>query len=41
MNMLDRTIAAFAPQRALARVQARRVLAYYEAAEKTRLRRGR
>ncbi len=41
MNALDRAIAVFSPQRALARQQARRALAYYEAAETTRLRKHR
>ena len=41
MNLFDRALAAVAPQRALRRQHARRVLAYYEAADNTRLRRQR
>lgn len=40
-NALDRAIAWFAPRAALRRAQARHVLAYYEAANPTRLRKGR
>lgn len=41
MNLLDQIIGLVAPRAALRRAQARHVLAYYEAAEPSRLRKGR
>ena len=41
LNLIDRAIAVFAPERALRRTQARRALAYYEAARPDRQRKAR
>ena len=41
LNLIDRAIAVFAPERALRRTQARRAMAYYEAARPDRQRKAR
>lgn len=41
MNVVDRVVAAFSPARGVERARARKALAYYEAAEPTRLRKAR